>query len=122
VLFLIDANLPLALAPALIQAGHRALHVEDAGLRHADDNEIWDYALQHKAIELAKDEDFPDRCLRLSTTPVVVWLRIGNCRNTDLLSWFFPLLPDVLQRDRAWRSSDRSKLDRIPRASFTFQN
>jgi predicted nuclease of predicted toxin-antitoxin system len=40
--------------------------VEDAGLRHADDNEIWDYALQQEAILLTKDEDFPDRCLRLS--------------------------------------------------------
>jgi hypothetical protein len=25
-------------------------------------------------------------------------LRVGNCRNPVLLSWFLPLLPDILER------------------------
>ncbi len=97
-LFLIDANLPPALAVALTQAGHRGLHVEEAGLRNSDDDEIWTYALQQGAIVITKDEDFPDRCLRSTTTPIVVWLRIGNCRNPELLAWFLPLLAEVIAR------------------------
>jgi predicted nuclease of predicted toxin-antitoxin system len=98
VLFLIDANLPPALALALIEAGHSAQHVEEAGLRTAEDDKIWDYALHQKAVVVSKDEDFPDRFLRSSTTPIVVWLRIGNCRNAELLAWFMPLLPQVIAR------------------------
>jgi len=98
VLFLIDANLPPALARALIEAGRQARHVEEAGLRNADDEVIWDYALQQGAIVVTKDEDFPDRCLRSSTLPIVVWLRIGNCRNAELLAWFMPLLPEIIVR------------------------
>jgi predicted nuclease of predicted toxin-antitoxin system len=98
VLFLIDANLPPALALALIEVGHDARHVDEAGLRTADDDTIWDYALQQKAVVITKDEDFPDRYLRSSITPVVVWLRIGNCRNAELLAWFMPLLPQLIAR------------------------
>jgi predicted nuclease of predicted toxin-antitoxin system len=47
---------------------------------------------------VTKDEDFPDRCLRSSLKPVVVWLRMGNCRNAELLAWFMPLLPQVIAR------------------------
>jgi len=98
VLFIIDANLPPALALALIQEGHGAQHVEDAGLRTAEDDAIWNYALDQKAVLVTKDEDFADRCLRSSPTPVVVWLRVGNCRNAALLAWFIPLLPQVIVR------------------------
>jgi predicted nuclease of predicted toxin-antitoxin system len=39
--FLIDAQLPPALARWLREAGHGAAHVEDVGLRNADDVVIW---------------------------------------------------------------------------------
>jgi predicted nuclease of predicted toxin-antitoxin system len=98
VLFLIDANLPPALAAALVQAGHPARHVEEEGLRYADDEQIWNHALECDAVVVTKDEDFPDRCLRSASKPIVVWLRIGNCRNAELLEWFMPLLPEILVR------------------------
>jgi len=85
-------NLPPALA--LMEAGH----VEEAGLRDADDEKIWTYAIQHGAVVVTKDEDFPDRCLRSNTIPVVVWLRIGNCRNVELLRWLMPLLAEIVER------------------------
>jgi len=98
VLFLIDANLPPALAVALLGIGHSAQHVDEVGLRMAEDEQIWNYAFEHQMVVITKDEDFPDRCLRSSITPVVVWLRIGNCRNAALLAWFIPLLPEMLAR------------------------
>ena len=97
-LFLIDANLPPALALSLIGAGHDARHVDEVNLRTAEDQQIWDYALQQKAAVITKDEDFPDRCVRSALTPVVIWLRIGNCRNAERLAWFMPLLPEVITR------------------------
>jgi predicted nuclease of predicted toxin-antitoxin system len=89
------------LAEALRQAGCDAVSVRDIGLREAKDTVIWQYALQHQAAILTKDEDFAERCLASSTAPVVVWLRLGNATNPVLLGWFMPHLPAVLARIEA---------------------
>ena len=39
--FLVDAQLPPALAYWLREAGHEAAHLEDVGLLHAPDGAIW---------------------------------------------------------------------------------
>ena len=96
--FIVDANLPPALARALTGQGYQAEHVMDVGLRESEDDPIWDYALKHQAVIITKDEDFPRLLARPEPTPAVVWLRVGNCRNPVLLSRFLPLLPDVLER------------------------
>jgi len=95
--FIIDAQLPPALAHWLNEAGHDAKHVEDVGLREADDSPIWRYALENQAVILTKDEDFAFRVRQSRTSPVIVWLRIGNCSKRALLAWFMPLLPAILQ-------------------------
>ena len=59
--FIIDAQLPPALARLLSSRGHYAGHVADIGTEDADDSPIWDYALEHKAVVVTKDEDFPYR-------------------------------------------------------------
>ncbi|MGH9928510.1 MAG: DUF5615 family PIN-like protein [Pyrinomonadaceae bacterium] len=48
--FLVDAQLPPALARWLIQQGHTAQHGNDIGLREAADTEIWNQALSTGAI------------------------------------------------------------------------
>ena len=76
--FLIDAQLPPALARLLASHGHAAEHVADISLRDADDSPIWRYALENGAILVTKDEDFPHRLRQGGAAPVVLWLRIGN--------------------------------------------
>lgn len=75
--------------------GHVAEHVEDVGLRHADDSTIWTYAVSQQAIIITKDEDFPQRMPQAQSKPVIVWLRIGNTSRRALLQWFEPLLPQI---------------------------
>lgn len=75
--------------------GHVAEHVEDIGLRHADDSTIWAYAVSHQAVIVTKDEDFPQRMSQAKSKPVIVWLRIGNASRRALLQWFEPLLPQI---------------------------
>jgi predicted nuclease of predicted toxin-antitoxin system len=94
--FLVDAQLPPALARWLVGAGHDARHVEDVGLREAEDSPIWRYALENQTILITKDEDFADRARRSGNAPGVVWLRIGNVSNRALRRWFMPQLPQVL--------------------------
>ncbi len=102
--FVVDAQLPPALARLLAAHGHLAEHVDDIGLRDADDSSIWHYALQNHAIIVTKDDDFPHRLSQSATAPVIVWLRIGNTSRKALLQWFAPLLPQIVQhieqRDR----------------------
>ena len=71
---------------------------QPAGLRHAKDETIWQYALSQKAVIVTKDEDFLDRWRRQPGGPAVVWLRIGNSANSALLKWFIPLIPAVVER------------------------
>ncbi len=95
--FLIDAQLPPAMARWLQEVGHQAEHLEDAGLREADDALIWAHALRTGAVIVTKDEDFSDRCIRESGGPVIVWLRLGNANNRALRAWLEPRLPTVLE-------------------------
>jgi len=84
--FVVDAQLPPALARLLREAGCEALAVREIGLREASDAEIWRYAVQQQAVIITKDEDFAERCLYSRDQPVIVWLRIGN-KLSGALSW-----------------------------------
>lgn len=95
--FLIDAQLPPALANALTAAGHDAVHVEDVGLRHAKDSLIWVRALSENRVIVTKDEDFPNRSLVTTPSPQIVWLRVPNCSKRQLLHWLLPELPQIVR-------------------------
>ena len=88
--FLVDAQLPPALALWLREAGHDAHAVREVDLRGAADREIWDHAIKNDAVLLTKDEDFPNRAQRTHSGPTIVWLRLGNATNAELRRWFLP--------------------------------
>ncbi len=95
--FLVDAQLPPALACWLREAGHEAEHVEDLGLREADDGAIWASALESGAIIVTKDEDFAARSAQAPTAPLIVWLRVGNTTNRVLRTWFEVRLTGIIE-------------------------
>ncbi|MDX6614359.1 MAG: hypothetical protein QOD75_3545 [Blastocatellia bacterium] len=95
-IFLVDAQLPPALANWLTQQGHTAQHVDELGLRNADDAVIWNWGLSRKAIIVTKDEDFAERTSRTTSGPVIVWLRKGNSTNRALLEWLEPRWTQVM--------------------------
>jgi predicted nuclease of predicted toxin-antitoxin system len=95
--FIVDAQLPPLLASTLREAGHDAQALREIGLRHTEDNSIWKYALEKKAAILTKDEDFVERCIRSPMAPVIIWLRIGNATNPELLDWFKPRWSAILE-------------------------
>ncbi|WP_447646203.1 DUF5615 family PIN-like protein [Nocardioides zeae] len=67
--FLVDAQLPPALAGLLREHGHAAEHVIDIGPADAPDGALWRYALAHSAVIVTKDEDFADMVAVGGTTP-----------------------------------------------------
>jgi predicted nuclease of predicted toxin-antitoxin system len=95
--FLVDAQLPPALAHWLPQQGHVAHHIEEVDLRHAEDVDIWNRALVDGAIIITKDEDFAERAARDANGPVIVWLRVGNSTNRALFEWLNPRWADVTE-------------------------
>jgi predicted nuclease of predicted toxin-antitoxin system len=96
--FLVDAQLPPALARWLTGAGYVAQHVAEVGLAAANDEPIWRHAAATGAVIVTKDEDFAARRVHRKGSPSVVWLRIGNASNRALLQWFEPLLPEIVAR------------------------
>lgn len=94
--FLIDAQLPPALATLLVDHGHIAEHVMDIGPGDAPDRDLWRYALENGAVLVTKDEDFSTMSLLESVSPTVVWIRTGNLRRRALLEWFEPLIDRIV--------------------------
>ena len=94
--FLVDAQLPPALARWLVQEGHVAEHVVDRQLERAADAAIWDFAVANAATIITKDEDFAQRKVLAATGPRVIWVRLPNTRRQQLLASFETALPDIV--------------------------
>jgi hypothetical protein len=67
--FLVDAQLPPALARWIVSHGHEATHVFDVAMHTAGDAAVWTHAAQEGRVLITKDEDFLDRWL-LSDAPI----------------------------------------------------
>jgi predicted nuclease of predicted toxin-antitoxin system len=86
--FLVDAQLPVALARWLTSKGHVAEHVSDHDMSSASDSEIWEFAVATSAVIITKDEDFAQRRILVGVGPTIIWIRLGNSRTRPLLTWF----------------------------------
>jgi predicted nuclease of predicted toxin-antitoxin system len=93
--FLVDAQLPPALARQLESRGHVAEHVADLGLERARDPQVRAKAAESGAVVVTKDEDFAVHQL-LHSGPSIVWVRIGNTRRAELLRRFDAELPKII--------------------------
>ena len=94
--FLIDNQLPATLSKYLCTKGHDAEHVLNAGLASAKDSEICKYAAERKLAIVTKDEDFSRQAIQQGAAIQVVWVRLGNCRKSVLLTTFESLLPSIV--------------------------
>ncbi len=95
--FLVDNQLPPALALWLTQQGVAASHVSEVGLATGSDREIWELALQTDAIVISKDEDFIHLAHRPGDAGRLLWVRLGNCRRQMLINRFTQLWPAIIQ-------------------------
>lgn len=94
--FLIDAQLPPALARMLEDHGHVAEHVHDVGLGRAPDHMVWAHAIACEAVVVTKDDDFARLAALTPDAPRIVWIRVGNTSRRALLEWFEPLLEQLV--------------------------
>lgn len=94
---MVDQQLPPLLADWLRREGFEASHVRELGLSAASDEVIWRTASQTHAVVITKDEDFI-RFRHATGGARVVWVRMGNCSNPDLIARVQSLWPAVLER------------------------
>jgi predicted nuclease of predicted toxin-antitoxin system len=94
--FLVDANLPPALARWLESEGHAAQHVSDLGMERSTDREIWARARELEACVVTKDEDFILLQALDRAGPAIVWIRVGNAVRNVLLRRLPLLWPAVI--------------------------
>jgi predicted nuclease of predicted toxin-antitoxin system len=86
--FIVDAQLPPALAAFLRDKGHEAVALREIGLRDADDPDIWERARLDAAVIVTKDEDFAQLVAANDGGPRVLWVRTGNLLKRVLLARF----------------------------------
>ncbi|MGE0743075.1 MAG: DUF5615 family PIN-like protein [Hyphomonadaceae bacterium] len=93
--FIVDAQLPPALADFIRAKGHEASALREIGLRDADDANIWTWARAEAAIIVTKDEDFAQLVAANDDGPRVLWVRSGNLLKRVLLARFESAWPEL---------------------------
>lgn len=82
---LLDENLSRRLVPFLQDAFPGSSQVALAGLEHASDLAVWEYAQRNGFVVVTKDSDFHELSLLLGAPPRVVWLQLGNTSRSHVL-------------------------------------
>ena len=95
--FLVDNQLPIALAIWLRWRGHDATHVCDVGLDTATDREIWRHCVSQTIHLVTKDEDFLDLSIRDPAAISLIWVHLPNCRKAALIAAFTEAMPGLEQ-------------------------
>ena len=102
--FLVDNQLPAAVARWMSAQGFDAVHVLDRGQGQKDDQCLWHEAMQEGRIVVSKDEDFFNLATRPHDQGKLLWLRLGNCRKKHLLEALGRAWPSI---EKAFESGQR---------------
>lgn len=95
--FLIDAQLPPALAVRLRGLGHDAVHVTDILPGNAPDTALLSHAAANGMAIVSKDGDFVQLAAQARQPVQLVWVRLGNCSSTTLVSRLVGTIGEIVQ-------------------------
>lgn len=96
--FLVDNQLPRALATWIAAKGIETRHVLELNLDEASDHFLWKYAAERGFVLVTKDEDFSLFHLLRQESVSIVWVRLGNCRNSALIERFEAIWETLIER------------------------
>lgn len=83
--FLVDHNLSPKLTAFLEPWFTGSVHTMELHFERTPDKGLWTYAAEHGFSILTKDTDFEKYSLLRGAPPKVVWLRIGNTSNKEVM-------------------------------------
>jgi predicted nuclease of predicted toxin-antitoxin system len=95
--FLVDHQLPPALAGFFREREHESQCLVEIGMASSSDLEVYEYAAAHGCIIVTKDEDFLYLSRRYASGAGLLWVRLGNCRTEVLLAAFDQQWPEILR-------------------------
>lgn len=95
--FIVDEQLPPALARWLRDKGQDARHVVELDMLSQPDIDIARYALETTSVIVTKDEDYLHFRPHVGFVQVL-WLRVGNVPNVVLLNWVEAGWPEALRK------------------------
>jgi predicted nuclease of predicted toxin-antitoxin system len=94
--FIVDEDLPVALAEMLKRKGHWAEHVCQTGLRGADDLTVFKYAQIQKATLVTADKGFSDiRRFPIGSHYGIIVLRLKRRKRDEIMQRFCQALSQV---------------------------
>jgi predicted nuclease of predicted toxin-antitoxin system len=96
--FLVDAQLPKSLARFLTEKGYDTLHTLDLPLKNATgDTYINQLSIQQKRVVISKDSDFYDSFMAKQEPHKLLYLIVGNMRNSQLIALFANNLEAIIK-------------------------
>jgi predicted nuclease of predicted toxin-antitoxin system len=81
---LFDHNISPDLVRRLSDLFPKSEHVYYLNIHEEDDSVLWTYARDHEFIVVSKDADFSELSMVRGFPPKLLWLRLGNCRTSDI--------------------------------------
>ena len=93
---LLDQNLSPNLISALADLYPGSMHLQDAGLDRASDEEVWNHARKNGFAIVSKDSDFNERVMLYGPPPKVIWIRRGNCTTQQIEQILRNAFPDIV--------------------------
>ncbi len=81
---LFDQNLSVQLVRVFAESFPGSVHVRDAGLKDADDQQVWEFAKRSGLAIISKDSDFQQRSMLYGHPPKVIWVSLGNCTTAQV--------------------------------------
>ena len=83
---LLDENLSARVLSEILDLYPGSSHVRLLGLSQTPDSLIWDQARNSSFCIVSKDCDFQQRSLLFGAPPKVIFLKVGNCPTSKIIS------------------------------------
>jgi predicted nuclease of predicted toxin-antitoxin system len=83
---LLDQNLSRKLVKQIEDLYPESCHLTSVLSEKSDDRDIWLYAKENGFVIITKDDDFEQTSVLLGHPPKVIWVRLGNCRTSDVVA------------------------------------
>jgi len=82
---LFDNNISHRLIVQIADIFPNANHVMLENLDESSDYDVWEYAKKHDYTIVTKDSDFNDLVIHRGIPPKVIWIKVGNCRVSQMV-------------------------------------
>lgn len=82
-----DQNISFRVVPKVLDFLPYAVHVRSLDLEDTEDGTIWQFAKQNEDAIITFDQDFAELAMVRGAPPKIIWLRIGNSSNDEIIEF-----------------------------------